>query len=286
MNEVIQQELEELEQLKPNLVLEHMKGWLPELIDFAIHLAVAGLIVFVGLRVKKMLHKMVHKSFTRMEMDVSVRRFLLSVVDAIMLAIIIFIAAEELGIPSASIIAILGSAGVAVGLSLKDSLSNIAGGILIMLLRPFGVGDYVSCAGTEGTVKNIGIFYTTLTSGDNKEITVPNGNISSDTIVNVSAQEKRRVDVTVGIGYHSDMKLAKEIIYQIYAEHPLVIAEDPITVFVSELADSAVVLGGRAWVKNRDYWKVKWDVTEMIKERFDAEGIEIPFNQLDVNLKN
>ena len=155
-----------------------------------------------------------------------------------------------------------------------------------MLLRPFGVHDYIVSGGYEGTVQSIGLAYTTIITVDNKKITIPNGQISNSTVVNVTAQEKRRVDLVVGIGYSSDIKKAKELIRQVYEKHPLVLAEGGITVYVDELADSAVMIGGRGWTKTENYWQVRWDVLEGIKEAFDANGIEIPFNQIDVNIKN
>lgn len=277
---------EDLEHLKPNMVLETVKGWTPALLSFAYRLAVAILIVLIGIKVAKVVRGILKRSFERMNMDISVSKFLLSVADAAMYALVLFIAADKIGIPSASIIALLGSAGLAIGLALQGSLSNVAGGILILVTRPFVVNDYIVLNGVEGTVHNIGLTYTTLTTADNKKITIPNGTVSNTTIVNVTAQDKRRVDVQVGIGYSCDMKKAKAIIQGIFERHPLVLQEEGITVFVGSLADSAVMIGGRGWTKTEDYWTVLWDVTEQIKEAFDAEGIEIPFNQMDVNIRN
>lgn len=276
---------EDLQQLKPNVVMDTIRGWAPGLLSFAYRLLIAAVIIFIGVRVARLVHRFLKKTFERTELDLSVSKFLLSAADVAVYALAVFIAAEKIGIPSASIIALLGSAGLAVGLSLQGSLANVAGGILILLMRPFVIGDYIVCEGTEGTVKNIGLVYTTLTTVDNKIVTVPNGRVSNATIVNVTAQEKRRVDMEVGIGYSSDMKRAKEIIRQIYESHPLVLADEGITVYVGELAASAVIIGGRGWTRTENYWKVKWEITEAVKERFDAEGIEIPFNQIDVNIR-
>ena len=214
-----------------------------------------------------------------------VSKFLLSVAEVCIYAIAVFIAADNFGIPSASIVALLGSAGLAIGLSLKDSLANVAGGILILLMRPFTVNDYIIFEDMEGTVQNIGLVYTTLAAADNKKITIPNGSISNGAVINVTAQEKRRVDIEVGIGYTSDMKKAKEILYRIFESEPRVLKEEGITVYVGQLADSAVIIGGRGWTKTDDYWSVRWGIIESIKEEFDKAGIEIPYNQLDVNLK-
>lgn len=275
----------DLQQLQPNVILETIKGWMPGLVSFGYRLLVAAVIIFIGTRVVKSVRKFLKKTFERMNMDLSVSRFLMSVADACVYALTIFIAADKIGIPSASIIALLGSAGLAIGLSLQGSLENVAGGILIVITRPFGVGDYIICDGVEGTVENVGLAYTTLVTVDNRKITIPNGSVSNSTIVNVTSQEKRRVDVSVGISYSSDLKAAKEIIRRVYEEHPLVLKDEKITVYVSELADSAVVIGGRGWTKTEDYWTVRWDVLEQVKEALDREGIEIPFNQMDVNIR-
>lgn len=277
---------EDLQNLKPNVILDTLKMLAAGLMSFGYRLAIAILILVIGNRIVHVVRRFLQKTFERMNMDPSVSRFLISVADACIYALAIFIAADKLGIPSASIIALLGSAGLAVGLSLQGSLANVAGGILLMLLRPFGVHDYIVSDGYEGTVQSIGLAYTTIITVDNKKITIPNGQISNSTVVNVTAQEKRRVDLVVGIGYSSDMKKAKELIRRVYENHPLVLAEDGITVYVNELADSAVMIGVRGWTKTENYWQVRWDVLEGIKEAFDANGIEIPFNQLDVNIKN
>ena len=256
---------EDLQNLKPNVILDTLKSWLPGLMSFGYRLAIAILILVIGNRIVHVVRRFLQKTFERMNMDPSVSRFLISVADACIYALAIFIAADKLGIPSASIIALLGSAGLAVGLSLQGSLANVAGGILLMLLRPFGVHDYIVSDGYEGTVQSIGLAYTTIITVDNKKITIPNGQISNSTVVNVTAQEKRRVDLVGGIGYSSDMKKAKELIRCVYENHPLVLAEDGITVYVNELADSAVMIGGRGWTKTENYWQVRWDVLEGIK---------------------
>ena len=265
---------EDLQQLKPNAILESIKSWTPGLLSLAYRLFVAALIIFIGSRIALYISHFLKKTFDRM-----------SLANAITYAIVIFMALEKIGVPSASIIALLGSATLAIGLSLQGSLANFAGGILILVMRPFGIHDYIVCEGTEGTVQNIGLVYTTLVTVDNRKITIPNGSLSNAVITNVTAQPKRRVDLTVGIGYTSDLKKAKEILKQIYANDPLIIKEDGITVYVDELADSSVVLGARGWTNTSDYWTVRWRILEQIKLQFDQAGIEIPFNQLDVNVK-
>lgn len=267
-------------------VLGILEGWTPGLVALGWKLVIVILILLVGKKLISCLQVGLEKTFSKMQMDISLSKFLISVLTAGGYAFVLFIAAEQLGIPSTSILALLGSATLAVGLALQGSLANFAGGILLLIMRPFAVGDYIVDGGTEGTVENIGIVYTTLVTVDNKKITIPNGSLSNSTVTNVTAQEKRRVDISVGIGYTSDIKTAKAIMERIYQNHPLILKEDSIVVFVSELGDSAVVLGARGWAKTSDYFTVKWDITECIKLEFDEAGVEIPFNQIDINIKN
>lgn len=227
---------------------------------------------------------MVAHSFEKVGMEVSLRRFLLPLIQFALYGIVIFMAAERLGVKSSSIIALFGSAGITIGLALQESLSNFAGGILILLMRPFKVGDYIVCDDGEGTVSMIGLVYTVLQTSDNKRTVIPNGSLSNSPLTNVTAQEKRRVDIRVGIGYSSDLKKAKEILEKIYKEHPLILKDEPIDVFVDELADSAVMLGGRGWTETDNYWQTRWDILERVKLSFDEAGIEIPFQQMDVHV--
>ena len=192
--------------------------------------------------------------------------------------------AGQLGIDSASIVAILGSAGLAIGLALQESLKNFAGGILILVMKPFKVGDYIVMPNAEGTVSVIGLVYTILVTIDNKTISIPNGTLSNSIVTNVTAMEKRRLDLTVGIGYQSDLRKAKEIMDRIYRQHPSVLQEEPIVTYVDSLGDDSVVLGARGWTKSEDYWAARWDITEKIKLAFDEEGIEIPYRQMDVHI--
>lgn len=282
---VAQEVQQDLQQLKPNVVLDTVKGWVPGALTLGYRIMIAVLILLIGIRIAHVVKKLLKKTFDRMEMDVSLSKFLTALVNALIIGLVLFMALERVGIPSASIVAVIGSAGVAVALSLQGSLANFAGGILILLMRPFRVHDYIICQGVEGTVQNIGLVYTTLLTIDNKSVTMPNGSLSNAVIVNVTAQEKRRVDLEIGIGYGSDLRKAKEILQKIYEENPAILTEEGITVYVSELADSAVVIGGRGWTKTADYWAVRWAILEQVKLEFDGAGIEIPFNQLDVNMR-
>lgn len=268
------------------LLSEALKGWGPGLMALIYRLAIAILIVLIGMKVAGWLRNFLKRTFTRLDMDLSLSKFLISLINAAVYLIFLFAALEKIGVPSASIIALLGSATLAIGLSLQGSLANFAGGILILLMRPFAVGNYIVSQGIEGTVHSIGLVYTKLITADNKVITIPNGSLSNAIVINVTALEKRRVDLRIGIGYTSDLKKAKEILHQLYSCHPLVLQEEGISVFVEELEASAVCLGARGWVKTEDYGTVKWELTEALKEQFDEAGIEIPFGQLEVHLKN
>lgn len=283
--ELAQEVYQDLEQLRPNMVLDTLKSWLPGLTRLGYRILMAALILIIGFRVAGMVRKMLEKSFTRMEMEVSLKKFLLSMVYAVVCGLSIFIAADKLGISSASIIALLGSAGLAISLSMQNMLGNFAGGVIILLIKPFKVGDYIICGQEEGTVSAIGLVYTTLNTMDNKQIVLPNGNLANTSLTNVTAQEKRRLELKVGISYQSDLKKAKEILYGLFESHPLIIKDQDLIVFVDQLGESSIIIGARGWVETGSYWNVKWELTEKVKLAFDEAGIEIPFRQMDVNIK-
>ncbi len=271
--------------LKPSWLLDTLKSLLtPGLKGAFWRIFTAGLIVFIGMRVVRIFQNILKKTFDRTSLEENVNKFLLSVINACMYALVIFIAAEKLGVPSASIVALMGSAGVAIGLSLKESLSNVAGGILIMLTRPFVLQDYIVCQNVEGTVTDIGLVYTALVTVDNRKVTIPNGTVANATVINVTAQEKRQLDLEVNIDYGSDLKRAKEILLDILEGHPQVLREDGVKVFVKELGNSAVVLGIRGWMLKDEYWPARWDIIESIKLRFDEEGIVIPYQQMTIHM--
>ncbi|MCI8726481.1 MAG: mechanosensitive ion channel family protein [Hungatella sp.] len=284
--ELAQEVYQDLEQLRPNMVFDTLKSWLPGLTRLGYRILMAALILLIGFRVAGMVRKMLEKSFTRMEMEISLKKFLLSMVYAMVCGLSIFIAADKLGISSASIIAILGSAGLAISLSMQNMLGNFAGGVIILLMKPFKVGDYIICGQEEGTVAAIGLVYTTLNTMDNKQIVLPNGNLSNTSLTNVTAQEKRRLELKVGISYQSDLKKAKDILYGLFEAHPLIKKDQDLIVFVDQLGESSVVIGARGWVETGNYWSVKWELTEKVKLAFDEAGIEIPFRQMDVNVKS
>ncbi|MFT4105645.1 MAG: mechanosensitive ion channel family protein [Lacrimispora sp.] len=282
----LQKEVQEnLNQLKPNVLMETIKGWLPELIAFGIKLLIALIILFVGSRVIKLIYRMMNRSFVKMDMEISLKKFLLSVLKAFLYCLLGFIIAGQIGINSASILAVLGSASIAIGLAVQGSLANFAGGVLILLMKPFRVGDYIIAKDGEGTVRTIGLVYTVLTTIDNRQVVIPNGTLSNSALTNVTAMEKRRVDIVIGIGYDSDLKKAKEIMERIFREQEGILKEEPVEVFVSEVAQGAVMLGGRGWTATSDFWTARCGIMERVKTSFDEAGIEIPYNRMEVQVK-
>lgn len=256
---------------------------LPAIIRFGGNLLVCILIYLIGSQIIKFIRKLVRKSLEKAGIDKGICQFLDSLLKVGLYIVLILMVIGRFGFQATSIIAILGSAGVAVGLALQGSLSNLAGGVLILILKPFRVGDYIIEGGQEGTVMEIQMFYTRLLTGDNREISIPNGALANARIINVSKQEERRLDLTVGISYDSDIKKAKELLEKLAVADPATLPEKNIQVMVQELGDSAVVLGCRLWVKNSDYWTAKFRLLEGIKETFDANGIGLPFPQTEVS---
>lgn len=285
---VAQEVAEDINKLKPNAILETLESWIPGLMSLGYRLLVVGIIVLIGMRVIGAAKKVLNRSFERMEMEISLRKFLLSVLSAAMYLFLVLIAADRLGFNPASLVAVIGSAGVAIALSLQESLSNFAGGIIIMIMKPFRVGDYIvtTTTGMEGTVKTIGLIYTHILTSDNRMVVIPNGGLANSSITNVTAEEQRKVEILVGISYESDLKLAKDTLFRILDSHPLALhLENRMPeVVVSELGDSAVMLTARVWTNTGDYWKMRYGLIEEIKLTFDEAGIEIPYNKLDVNL--
>ena len=218
-------------------------------------------------------------------MDVGVTRFLRALTQFVMNVFLLFMIAGQLGMDSASIVAVLGAAGLALSLALQQSLGNFAGGLLILIMKPFRVGDYIISPSGEGRVSMVGLVYTTILTTDNKTITIPNGTLSNSTVTNVTAMDKRMLELKVGIAYEADIRTAKAVLERVYREHPMVKKDEDIKVFVDSLGDSSVVLGIRGWVETSDYWQTRWDILERIKLSFDEAGIEIPYNKMDVHLK-
>lgn len=252
--------------------------------DWGVNFLLALAIFFVGRIIARFIGKVVEKLLRKSKMDDMLINFIMSILSAIMLLFIIIAALSQLGVDTTSLVALIGAAGIAVGLALKDSLQNFASGVMLILFKPFKVGDFINAAGVSGTVESVGIFSSSMRTGDNKSIIIPNGNIYKGTITNFSAKETRRIDMVFGIGYDDDIKQAKEILTRLVAEDDRILKDPAPVIALSELADSSVNFVVRPWVKSADYWTVMWDMNEKVKEAFDAANINIPYPQMDIHL--
>ena len=246
---------------------------------------VAAIAIFIiGRWVAKAVRNLISRLMAKSDVDETLNKFITSLSYVALLAFVIIAALNQLGVQTASFVAIIGAAGLAVGLALQGSLSNFAAGVLMIIFRPIAVGDYIEGAGVAGTVEEIQIFTTQLATPDNKTIFVPNAKLMGDNIVNYTAKGTRRVDFTFGIGYVDDIDKARQVIGQIIAADERIMKDPAPDVMVSELADSSVNFAVRVWTSAGDYWNVYFDTLEKVKKQFDAEGISIPFPQQDVHL--
>lgn len=263
---------------------EMFERYVPVACDYLLRIALVFVIFFVGRKLIKKIVSLCDQALKRHGMEVTVRRFFCNVINALGYICMLGILLQTVGLTATSLTALVASAGVAVGLALQGSLSNFAGGVLILLMKPFVIGDYIVQGNTEGTVKEIGLVYTELITADNRLIVIPNGTLIDSSIVNVTATGKRRLELSVGIGYKSDLKKAKEVLIRLGENDPARDPENPVNVFVAELAESSVNLGLHVWVSSSEYWNAKWRLTENIKMAFDEEGIEIPFKQVEISV--
>ncbi|MFW2366381.1 MAG: mechanosensitive ion channel family protein [Desulforhopalus sp.] len=245
---------------------------------------VAIVILIVGRWIAMWLAAIGRKAMTRGSIDETLARFLSKLIYYALLAAVVIAAADQAGIKTTSFVAIFGAAGLAIGLALKDSLGNFASGVMLILFRPFKVGDYVTAGGVSGTVQQIDIFSTVLKTPDNQKIIVPNSAITADVITNVNSETTRRIDLVIGIGYDDDIKEAKTTLVNLVHEDTRVLADPAPKIAVAELADSSVNLIVRPWVKTEDYWDVRLELTEKIKLTFDEKGISFPYPQQDVHM--
>lgn len=256
-------------------------------LNLGMRILIAVLVLFIGTKLIKFALKIFKKILEKSNADASISQFLCSLIKGAMYVLLVFIIASYCGVDAASIVALLGSAGVAVGLAVQGSLSNMAGGVLILLLKPFKLGDYIiDAAGNEGIVDEIHVIYTKLRTPDNKVIILPNGNLANNSITNVSTSNIRRCDLVIGIAYDSDIKLAKDTMLKVITEDEATLKDKDLVVFVDTLGDSSINMGVRCWFNNEDYWTGRWRVTENIKYALDAANIEIPFPQMDVHVDN
>ena len=261
-----------------------MQALVPLFTDWGIKIVLALLIYIVGKWIAKRITGFIGKIMQRADMDETLVTFLSNLVYAILLAAVILAALDKLGVPVTSLLAILGAAGLAIGLALKDSLGNFAAGVMLVFFRPFKKGDFVEVAGVAGTVDEVRIFSTVLTTPDNKQIIIPNGQVGADSITNYSAKEERRVDMVFGVSYDDDLKVARKVLTELCANHPLVL-EDPATkIFVMNLGESSVDFAVRPWAKTADYWTVYGDLLEQGKLALEEAGCSIPYPQSDLHL--
>lgn len=252
--------------------------------NLVINIITAAVILGIGWWAAKLVRNFIVRIMQKKSVDAMLISFTSNVAYIMLVAFIIIAALGQLGIQTTSFIAIIGAAGLAIGLSLQGSLSNFASGLMIIFFRPFKVGDFVEAAGVSGIVEGIQIFSTQLCTGDNKAIIVPNSSITSSNITNYSAREQRRVDLMFGIGYDDDLRMAKQVLMELVEQDERVLKDPAPVVAVSELGESSVNIIVRPWVNTADYWNVYWDLIEAVKLRFDQENITIPFPQRDVHL--
>ena len=267
---------------------EWVESLIPRALDFVIEVALAFVFIVIGMKLIGWVRKILRKSLERNHADTGLVQFLDSLVKYGLYILLALTILQRFGVQTTSIVAAIGSVGVAIGLALQGSLSNFAGGVIILLIKPFKVGDYVIQGSLEGNVSEIQLFYTTLTTPDNRKIIIPNGQLADNSLVNATAADTRRLDIKVGISYNSDVKLAKDLLLKLGENDPDTLREEgkaPMAA-VEELADSSVNMLLRVWTQTDKYWDVKFRLTEAVKFAFDEAGIEIPFNQLDVHLIN
>ena len=255
------------------------------IIPWSIKITLALLVFVVGQYISRLIVRLVRNLMDKARVDAMLAGFISNILRFVLLLFVLVAALDQLGINTTSLVALLGAAGIAVGLALKDSLQNFASGVLIILFRPFSVGDWIEAAGIQGKVQKITIFSTVLLTGDNRIILVPNGQIYNGTIINYTSSTTRRVDMVFGISYGDDLKKAKKIIEDVIADDDRILKDPAPLVAVSSLGDSSVNFNVRPWVKTADYWDVFYALNENIKLAFDDNGISIPFPQMDVHIQ-
>lgn len=265
-------------------MLNYLENILNGIVGFLPTLLLAIVIYIVGFFVNKAILKLFAKGTERSRMDQTVKKFLSSVIKIIITALVLIIVLTVLGIPMTSIITVLGTAGVAVGLALKDSLANVAGGVILLINQNIKVGNYVEIGAYSGVVEEVSILYTKLATLDNKDVYIPNGIAATSAITNYSSEELRRVDLEFGISYNNDHRKAAAAIKAVADAHPLILKDNPPFVRLGELGSSSLKITVRVWTKSEDYWTVYFDLIEQVKDKFDEENITVPYNQIDVHL--
>lgn len=255
-------------------------------IDLLLQLLLAIVIWIVGSYLIKTFKKVIIKSMEKKGVDPSLKSFLGSLITAVLYVMLVIITISTIGVQTSSLVAVLGAAGLAIGLALQGSLSNFAGGVLIIIFRPFNVGDFIEMGSMSGTVKEIQIFQTFLDTPDNKRVVIPNGQLSNNSLINYTRTPTRRIDMKFSVGYNSDIKLVRNLIEEIINKNGFVLKDHEILVRLETLSDSSMIFVVEVWALNENYWDVYYDITENIKNNFDKNGIEIPYPKMDVNIKN
>lgn len=274
-----------------NVNIPLLQRYLEELPERALQISLkvifALLVLFIGLKLIKWFRKIVKRTLIKMNADTGLIQFLDSFIKFILIAVLVLAIASKFGFEATSIVTILGSAGIAIGLALQGSLSNFAGGVLILLLKPFKVGDYIKedTKGNEGTVTEISLIYTKLTTYDGKIIILPNGTLANTSMTNVTGTESRKLDIKVSVSYDTDIKNLRSILLKMLSKEKKVIQNEEKNIYVHELAESGIVIGIRCFVKNDDYWDMKWSLTETVKDTLEQNHISIPYPQMDVHIK-
>ncbi len=274
------------EEIDVGLIQQYLQQLPDRALRFGARVLLALVVFLIGVHVIKLVRRIVRRSLKKGNADIGVTQFLDSFIKAVLYILLLFMIASGFGLDATSVVALLGSAGVAIGLAIQGSLSNFAGGVLILLLKPFRVDDYIKVDNDdhEGTVKEIQLFYTKLSTPNNHVVIIPNGTLSNSSILNMSTLTERRMDIKVGISYDANIRHAREAIMKVLEEDPAVLSSKDRRVFVEELADSSVNLNVRCWADNDEYWECKWRITEKIKYALDDAGISIPYPQMDVHL--
>ena len=285
MDEVIETTNEAAEDV--NVFIQYLQDHIQNLISFAIEIVLALIFFFLGRIMIKWIRKLVRKMLEKSNVDKGVETFVDSLLKFMLYGILLFTIATKFGFDTASVAALIASAGVAVGLAVQGSLSNFAGGILILLLKPFVVGDYIieDNHGDEGTVKEIQLFYTKLLTVDNRTVVIPNGMLTNNSLTNVTHMDERKLELKVSISYESDLLKAKAVLADLIRKESRIMQDKEHRIFVDELGDDGVILGMRCWVSTEDYWNVRWDMLEEIKLTFDRESIVIPYRQMNVRIQ-
>ena len=264
--------------------IDYLSGHLPGFAELIVKIVLCALIYVIGKKLIAKLVRVVRAMLDKSHVSPGAATNVVSMLKIILYLTLILGIAMQFGLKESSVAALVASGGVAIGLALQGGLSNLAGGFLILLFQPFQIGDYILTQGQEGTVQKIEILYTTLHTIDNRKVIVPNGNLANNVIVNVTAADRRKLEITVGISYEDPIQTAKGVLQRLLTEHPLVLHDQETQVFVAELGESSVVLGVRCWVKTDQYFPVLWQLNEQIKEAFDEAGIHIPYPQMDVHM--